>query len=351
MSDHAPRELVVISGKGGTGKTSVLASFAALADEPVLADCDVDAADLHLLLDPTVQRTESFSGGRRASIRPEACIGCGRCDQLCRFHAVARLPDHAADDAPADASGDAQTPPTDALSPSTAAARPTPAQRATYRVDPIACEGCGVCAWFCPADAIDFQPVVNGEWFVSQTRFGPMVHARLGIAEENSGKLVATVRQAARDLAARDGRSLVLVDGSPGIGCPVVASITGADLVLIVTEPTLSGIHDLGRVAQVASHFNIPAMVCVNKHDLNPDLGDRIADSAAQHGLSFAGRLRYHRAFTDAQVARQTVVEHTADGPADDLRALWRTVQDQLTRADQQGQPSPTASPDAGPGR
>jgi len=270
------RELVVISGKGGTGKTSVVGALAVLAGDVVVADCDVDAADLHLLLAPRVLRTEPFSGGSQARVRAEACTACGTCPDVCRS---------------------------------------------------IACEGCGVCAWFCPEKAIDFSPVVNGHWYVSETRIGPMVHARLGVAEENSGKLVTVVREQARRVAAEHGRTRVLVDGSPGIGCPVIASITGAERVLIVTEPTPSGLHDLRRVAQVAGHFGIPAMVCTNKWDVNPGLADRIEAEAGSLGLDAAGRIRYDGVFTAAQTAGQTVVEHAPDsGAAEDLRALWRRV-------------------------
>ena len=291
-----PRELVVISGKGGTGKTSIVASFAALAEKVVLADCDVDAADLHLVLDPKTVRRESFSGGKRARIMSGHCTACGKCEELCRFDAIYF-------DAPGNGRVDK-----------------------TFRVDPIACEGCGVCAWFCADNAIEFAPAVNGEWYVSDTRHGPMVHARLGIAEENSGKLVSTVRKEAGRLAEQRGIDLVLIDGSPGIGCPVIASITGADLVLIVTEPTLSGLHDLGRVADVARHFNIPGMVCINKWDLNPDVASKIEHQTIERGMSVAGRVRYDRAVTDAQVRRQAVVEFQQDGCAEDIRELWTNV-------------------------
>lgn len=299
MSDmpSKPRELVVISGKGGTGKTSIVASFAALAEKAVLADCDVDAADLHLVLEPRIVRREDFSGGKRARIRPDRCAACGECVELCRFDAI-----HV-DGPPGDGRG------------------------RTYRIDPIACEGCGVCAWFCPRDAIEFAPAINGEWYVSETRHGPMVHARLGVAEENSGKLVSTVRKEAGEIAREREASLVLIDGSPGIGCPVIASITGADLVLIVTEPTLSGLHDLVRVAEVARHFGIAALVCVNKWDLNPDVAAQIERQAEDRGLIVAGRVRYDRAVTEAQIRKQSVVEYRRDGCAEDIRGVWSRVQ------------------------
>jgi MinD superfamily P-loop ATPase len=298
-----PKELVVISGKGGTGKTSIVASFAALAAPAVLADCDVDAADLHLVLDPKTVRRESFSGGKRARIISDQCTGCGKCLEVCRFDAV-------------EVNGRDND----------------PAGR-TYRIDPIACEGCGVCAWFCPESAIEFPDAVNGEWFVAETRHGSMVHAKLGIAEENSGKLVSTVRQEAGKLARQQGLDLILIDGSPGIGCPVIASITGADMVLIVTEPTLSGLHDLGRVADVAKHFGIPALVCTNKWDINSDITADIERQAGERGLTIAGRVRYDRAVTDAQIRRQSVVEYQQNGCAQDIREVWGTVSRELNKA------------------
>ena len=290
------RELVVISGKGGTGKTSVVAAFAALADNAVVADCDVDAADLHLVLTPTVLREEEFSGGFRARIAPQRCTSCGRCEDLCRFGAVVR--------------GE----------PVAEGGRPS------FRVDPIACEGCGVCERFCPAGAVEFGPVVNGRWFVSETRFGPMVHAQLGVAGENSGKLVTLVRREARRIAQQRRRNLVLIDGPPGIGCPVIASIAAADVVLVVAEPTLSGLHDLARAAELVRHFGIRGLVCVNKWDLNRSLAERIEAQAGRWDLATTGRIRYDRAVTDAQVHRQSVVEFADNGAAADVRAVWAQV-------------------------
>ncbi len=288
------QELVIISGKGGTGKTSITASFAALAKRAVLADCDVDAADLHLVLEPTILRREPFSGGFRARLLSERCNGCGTCIELCRFSAI------------------------------------TPAGGPNGRscqIDPSACEGCGVCAWFCPQLAIEMAPAINGEWFVSDMRHGPLVHARLGVAEENSGKLVGVVREQARKVARQTGRDLIMIDGAPGIGCPVIASITGASLVLIVTEPSLSGLHDLGRVAEVARHFQIPAAVCINKWDINPTITGRIERESRERGLEVVGRVRYDRAVTGAQLARRAVVETATAGCAEDIRSIWQRVE------------------------
>jgi MinD superfamily P-loop ATPase len=298
-----PKELVVISGKGGTGKTSIVASFAALAEKAVLADCDVDAADLHLVLEPKSIRRESFSGGKRARIKPGHCTACGKCEEICRFDAIYF-----------DGPGNGRV-------------------GKTFRIDPIACEGCGVCAWFCAEKAIEFGPVVNGEWFISETRCGLMVHAKLGIAEENSGKLVSTVRTEARKLAEQHGLGMVIIDGSPGIGCSVIASITGASLVLIVTEPTLSGKHDMERVADLTRHFEIPAMICVNKWDLNPQIADEIESLAGNRGIHVAGRVRYDCGVTAAQLRKLSVVEHQQDGCAEDVRRVWSIVVRELSEA------------------
>lgn len=202
----------------------------------------------------------------------------------------------------------------------------------TFRVDSLACEGCGVCAWFCPEGAIEFRPVVNGEWFISETRFGPMVHARLGIAAENPGKLVSTVRTSARQIAWERGLDLLLIDGSPGICCPVIASVTGASLALIVTEPTLSGLHDLERVVELTRHFGIPTLVCVNKWDLSPEICERIEAGARQMGLERAGRVRYDRATTEAQTLGKAVIEFQRNGCSQDIHAVWERVEASLQR-------------------
>jgi MinD superfamily P-loop ATPase len=289
----AVKELVVISGKGGTGKTSVVASFFALADRAVVADCDVDAADLHLVLAPEVKKRWSFSGGSEAEIDMQACDACALCVDHCRFGAIAAKDD-------------------------------------VFEVNPVSCEGCGVCADVCPTGAAKLTPSVNGEWFVSQTRYGPMAHARLGIAQENSGKLVSLVRREARALAVRSDRHLLISDGSPGIGCPVIASITGAQMVLVVTEPTLSGMHDMERVGQLTRHFGIKTFVCINKVDINPELADRLERQAGEMDLPVLGRIRYDPAVTRAQVNAKAVVEAGA-GPADeDIRLLWERLRDAI---------------------
>ena len=297
------KELVVISGKGGTGKTSVVASFASLAEKAVLADLDVDAADLHLVLRPRILRREDFTAGSKARIKPGHCTACGKCEELCRFDAIYF-----------DGPGNGRVP-------------------KTFRVDTIACEGCGVCFDFCAERAIEFEPAVCGQWFVSETRCGPMVHARLGVAAENSGKLVTQLRRAAQQVAVEQKRDLILCDGSPGIGCPVIASLTGASLALFVVEPTTSGQHDFVRVAQLTTQLGVPGVMAVNKADLNEEVTRSLEELARQRGIAVAGRIPYDRAVTQAQIARKTVVE-ASDGPAAQaIRSLWVEVHERLQRS------------------
>jgi MinD superfamily P-loop ATPase len=280
------RQITVISGKGGTGKTTITAALSCLAEKAVLADCDVDAADLHILLDPAVQRTEEFSGGKTAVMQKALCTQCGACRELCRFGAIG----------------------------------------GSLTIDPVSCEGCGVCAALCPVKAIIMVPKLSGHWFVSATRNGPMVHARLGIGEDNSGKLVSQVRQEAKRLAEEKIFDYVIVDGPPGIGCPVIASITGVDLVLVVTEPTLSGLHDLDRVLAVAGHFAIPATVCINKCDINPENALAIEDFCSLQKVKVAGRIPYDRSVVTALMQRHTVFEHSCGSVAAEITRIWESI-------------------------
>jgi MinD superfamily P-loop ATPase len=287
------REIVVISGKGGTGKTSILASFAVLAEKAVLADCDVDAADLHLVLKPQINEIHNFISGNEAVIDMNRCNSCGACLNLCRFDAIREIPREDGDN--------------------------------IFRVDPVACEGCGVCVSFCPLEAVDFPERHCGVWMVSDTRAGPMVHARLNIAAENSGKLASTVRQEARRVAREKDIDMILVDGPPGTGCPVIASITGASEVLIVTEPTMSGEHDLRRTLELAAHFGIPASVCINKWDISPEMTGKIEKLARSSGAKVLGRIRYDQNITKAQMDAKAVVESDASG-AEDIKHVWKNL-------------------------
>ncbi len=279
------REIVVLSGKGGTGKTSLVGSLAALAKGKVLADCDVDAADLHLLLKPTVNQENDFWSGQLAQIDEAKCTECGLCQDLCRFEAVR-----------------------------------------DYKVNPIACEGCGFCAHICPMDAITMKENMSGHWFVSDTRYGPLVHARLGIAQENSGKLVAQVRQEARRIAEERGFDCIISDGPPGIGCPVISSLSGASLALMVAEPTLSGIHDLERVLGVSRHFSVPATVAINKYDLNEENSRRIEDYCKSQGIGVAAKIPFDNVVTEAIVRGLPVVEYADGAVSREIEGLWEAI-------------------------
>ena len=286
-------ELVVISGKGGTGKTSVAASLAVLAGPVVLADCDVDAADLHLLMSPEVRITHEFMSGNEAVIDQARCIRCGICASWCAFDAIRTVAD------------------------------PENGQRLV--VDRLACEGCGVCAHYCPAKAIDFPERWRGRWFESETRCGPMVHACLDVGAGNSGKLVTQVRRRASEIAVARGLQWVITDGPPGVGCPVIASLTGATHVLAVTEPGVSGRHDLKRLLQLTRHFSIPSFVCVNRYDLDESAMEEIGSITREHGATLLGGIPWDPGFSEMQHAGKTVVEGSGPG-ALRIREIWEKL-------------------------
>jgi len=288
-----PKELVVISGKGGTGKTSLVASFAALAKKTVISDCDVDAADLHLILNPQVKERGDFSGGVVAEIIQEKCTACGKCKQECRFLAIR-----------------------EEASPN----------RSHFFIDNLACEGCGVCYLVCGDKAVKVEEAVNGEWFISETRHGPMSHAKLGIAEENSGRLVTLVRNNQDQLAQEASIDEAIIDGSPGTGCPVIASLTGSNYALAVTEPTVSGIHDLARILKVTGHFKIPSGIVVNKYDLNMEMTDKIKLLAKDYNAEFIGTIPYDKKFTDAQMEGLSVVEYNQSLTTEVIENIWERV-------------------------
>jgi len=279
------KEVVILSGKGGTGKTSIVGSFAAIAKNKVMADCDVDAADLHLLLSPTVKEENEFRSGQVAVIDEDKCIECDLCQNICRFDAI-----H------------------------------------DYSVDAVSCEGCGFCSRVCPVEAITMKECMAGHWFISDTRYGPLVNARLGIAQENSGKLVALVRQHAKELAEKNGLDYVISDGPPGIGCPVISSLSGASLALIVTEPTLSGIHDMERVLGVCQHFGVPAMVCINKYDINDENTIAIHDYCREKEVEVVAMIPFDNAVTEAMVKGVSVVEYSEGRVTREIRTLWQHI-------------------------
>ena len=280
------KQIAIVSGKGGTGKTILTASFAALSKNTVFADCDVDAADLHLLLNPNIKERHEFRSGKTAKIDKELCQQCEECVRTCRFTAIEK----------------------------------------DFTIDPISCEGCGVCSHVCPVEAIKMEENIAGDLFISDTKYGPMVHAKLGIAEENSGKLVTLVRQRAKEIAERNNSSSIIIDGPPGIGCPVIASLAGVDLAVIVTEPTLSGIHDMERVANVAKHFGIHAKVVVNKYDINLNNTQIIKRICQGRNMEVMAQLPFSEDVSRSLVKKIPLVEYCDKRIAKDIIGLWKKI-------------------------
>lgn len=280
------KQIVIISGKGGTGKTVLCASLASLAKNAVFADCDVDAADLHLLLRPEIKQRNIFRSGKTAKIDRKLCQLCGVCLTVCRFDAIS--------------SG--------------------------FSIDPISCEGCGVCSHICPHQAIKMQENISGEWFISETKYGPMVHAKLGIAEENSGKLVSLVRKTAKKIAQEEKKDYVIIDGPPGIGCPVIASLADANLALIVTEPTLSGIHDMERVASVSTHFGILTKVIINKFDINLENTEKINQLCKKKNIEVLIKLPFSEQVNKSLIKGIPLVEYSKDKISKEITSLWEKI-------------------------
>jgi MinD superfamily P-loop ATPase len=293
MEQNEIKQLAIVSGKGGTGKTTIAAAFASLAKNKVMVDCDVDAADLYLLLRPKVLIQEKYFGGRSPGVDLDKCTQCGLCTEVCRFHAI----DNGV-------------------------------------VDYVSCEGCGFCSHICPEDAITMQEAFSGDWFVSDTPYGPFVHARLGIGEENSGKLVTVVRKQAMEIANEKHLGFILIDGPPGIGCPVTASLTGVNLILAITEPTLSGIHDLERILKLAEHFKLPSAVCINKFDINLENTDRIVAYCEKNGSNIIGKIPYEPKVVEALVNRKTVMEYSCNGVDRIVQQMWEQVERTLRQKD-----------------
>jgi len=283
------KQIVIISGKGGTGKTVIAASFAALAKNKVMVDCDVDAANLYLLLHPSIKTKEEFIGGKVAVLDQEKCTGCKRCVEVCRAQAISSTED-------------------------------------SIIIDPISCEGCSICSYICPVDAIKMKERISGKWYISDTKYGPMVHSRLGVAQENSGKLVTIVKQKAISIAEKQSLEYIIIDGAPGIGCPVIASIAQADLALIVTEPTMSGLYDADRVIQVSRHFGVPVKLVINKWDLNIEITDKIEKYCKDNDIDVVGRIPFDRSVVDAMVNGKTVVEYSNGEAKKAIVEVWNRV-------------------------
>ena len=285
------RQITIISGKGGTGKTTLVGSFAALAENKVIADCDVDAPDLHLLVHPEIIKKEEFKGVKVAVMDKTLCTECGTCEETCRFKAIAST------------------------------------EESGYAVNPARCEGCGACVFTCPQEAVTLKERVSGYAFISKTNYGTMVHAQLNIAEEASGKLVTVVRNNAQQVAEKESCELILIDGAPGIGCPVIASLTGVDLALIVTEPTMSGLHDLERIMDVTRHFGIGSVVCINKYDINEENSRRITEFCRQRGVEVVGKIPYDSVVTEAMVAGKPVVEFSEGEVSNAIGDVWDSIE------------------------
>lgn len=288
------KQLVILSGKGGTGKTSITASFAHLAYtdsvRAVLADADVDAANLELVLSPHVLENHNFMGGKVAWIDPQKCEGCGLCEQFCRFDAIRFHKDK-------------------------------------YQVDPIACDGCAACMHQCPTNAIKMELQLAGQWFRSDSRYDPLFHAALRPAQENSGKLVTLVKQQARLLAMDEKYPLIIVDGPPGIGCPVISAVSGADMALIITEPTVAAVHDMKRALQMTRHFNIPSAVCINKSDIFQEGNAQIRAYCLEQKIEVLGQIPFDSNVTEAMVSGEPVTAYRSESPASKaINQLWQKL-------------------------
>lgn len=288
------KEIVIISGKGGTGKTSVAAALASVAQNIVIADCDVDAADMHLILKPKIKHSDNFYSGVKAKIETHLCVSCGECERICRFNAIIHT------------SG-------------------------TYTVNPLDCEGCGYCYNICPAGAINLVEQLVGQYFLSDTKLGSkLAHAQLGIGADNSGKLVATVKKEAKISAVRNQIDYILVDGSPGIGCPVISSLSGADFVLLVTEPTRSGLCDLQRVWELTTTFKIPAGCIINKKDINLLISEEITQYLQKNGIYLVCSLPYDNDFSQAITTGQSLVEYNPSKWKQLFVNIWKTITKEL---------------------
>jgi MinD superfamily P-loop ATPase len=281
------KQITVLSGKGGTGKTTITASFAVLAKNALMADCDVDAPDLHMLLHPEIVKTQEFKGSKLAVIDKAKCVECGLCREQCRFDAITE----------------------------------------DFAVDHISCEGCGVCTIICPVNAVTLTERISGHAYISKTKYGFMAHAMLSPSESNSGKLVTLVRQNARILAEKENTDLIIIDGPPGIGCPVIASVTGTDAGLVITEPTMSGIHDFERALQLLKHFNVQPFICVNMYDINKDNTEKIVDFCKENGINVVGKINFNPIITEAMVNGKPIVEYAPESDVTkEIEMIWKNI-------------------------
>jgi MinD superfamily P-loop ATPase len=281
------KQITVLSGKGGTGKTTITASLSVLVKNAVIADCDVDAPDLHMLLHPRIIETNEFKGSKLAVIDKAICVTCGLCREKCRFEAITK----------------------------------------DFEVDPFACEGCGVCTLVCPVNAVTLTERISGYAYISKTKYGFMSHAMLTPGESNSGKLVTLVRQNAKIVSGKENSDFIIIDGSPGIGCPVIASVTGVDVGLVVAEPTMSGIHDLERALQLLEHFKVTPSVCINMYDINAENTEKIVQFCKENRINVVGRIPFNQVVTEAMVNGQPIVVYSPKSDvAKEIKQMWERI-------------------------
>ena len=285
------KEITILSGKGGAGKTSVAAALASLAPNSVFCDCDLDAADLHLILTPEIREEYEFDSGSLAIINSELCTNCGLCEENCRFDAI------------------------------------HPNQSGLPEVNSFQCEGCRLCERICPADAISTVKNTNNHWFVSDTRFGPMVHARMGAGEENSGRLVTEIRRKAKEIALNQNAATIISDGPPGIGCPVIASLTGTGIVLMVVEPSLSGLHDAQRMYELVQSFRLPVFAVINKFDINKEITQKAENFLAENKIPLLGKIPFETDLVESMIHAKTITEFAPNNPVSkELKSIWQKI-------------------------
>jgi MinD superfamily P-loop ATPase len=285
------KEITILSGKGGTGKTSVSAAFASIAGNSVICDCDVDASDLFILLDPVLKEKHSFESGAKVCIDQEKCSGCALCYEHCRFEAISKEENN------------------------------------TYVINETLCEGCLLCEKLCPEKAVISQETFDNQWFVSETLYGPFVHARMEPGQENSGKLVTQLRRKAKEIASEKELEFIISDGPPGIGCPVIAAITGSKHIMLVIEPTKSGLHDADRLIDLASSFQIPISAIINKYDIFPAMTMKIEEYLAQKNVEYLGRIPFDPLMLEALAVRKNIVEYAENAPTSMiLKDIWLKI-------------------------
>ncbi len=282
------KQIVVISGKGGTGKTIITSCLSCVIPNKIIVDADVDAADMFILLSPQILQQEEFVGAQSAVIDEEKCTGCGLCEKYCRFDAIYKRGDKCF-------------------------------------INPMKCEGCNLCSLVCPKKAITIVDEIIGKWFVSNTKHGKMIHARLNPGAENSGNLVAKVKKKAHTIAEEENIPYILVDGPPGIGCPVISALSGAQMAIVVTEPTISGVHDLKRVCQLSDSFDIKTSVIINKCDINKETSEKIKSWCKQNKIEVLAEIPFTECIDEALMNRK-IAYHFCPAMKEITNRMWKKI-------------------------